>query len=244
MTGIPEAQATHALNMVRFARDTLERMPVVCRLLADRLGEDTKDLGIRVGLHSGSTTAGVLRGAKGRFQVSLSTIIHFILAAMCVVLSDLLTRSALSYLVLVQLFGDTINTAARMESNGVKNRIQVSQATANELIKHGKENWLVPREGKVAAKGKGDMQTYFIYIKQQRGTASSTTSGDELGMSISDRLAASSANYADFGISLSDRLMNSSGDHTAVTTAMSISDKVNLSSVDSYDDEYDAIVEV
>ena len=126
----------------------------------------------------------------------------------------------------------------------MKNRIQVSQATADELIKHGKENWLVPREGKVAAKGKGDMQTYFINIKQQRGTSSSTTSGDELGMSISDRLAASSSDYADFGMSLADRLMNSSGDHTAVTTAMSISDKVTFSSTDAYDDEYDAVVEV
>ena len=70
VTGIPEAQANHALNMVRFARDCLERMPVVTRLLAERLGEDTQDLGMRIGLHSGSTTAGVLRGTKGRFQVS------------------------------------------------------------------------------------------------------------------------------------------------------------------------------
>ena len=82
MTGIPKAQATHALNMVRFARDTLERMPVVCRLLADRLGEDTKDLGIRVGLHSGSTTAGVLRGAKGRFQVSPNIFVYLTLPIM------------------------------------------------------------------------------------------------------------------------------------------------------------------
>ena len=41
-----------------------------------------------------------------------------------------------------------------MESNGVKNRIQVSQSTADELTKRGKGSWLIPREDKVAAKGK------------------------------------------------------------------------------------------
>lgn len=87
------------------------------------------------------------------------------------------------------------------------------------------------------------MQTYFIYIKQQPGTSSSS-SGDEIGMSFSGRLAATSANIADFGMSLSDRLMNSSGDHTVITTSMSISDNVNTSFAEKYDDEYDAVVEV
>ena len=61
-----------------------------------------------------------------------------------------------------QLFGDTVNTAARMESLGVKNRIHCSQATADELILRGHGNWLVPRKGTVKAKGKGEMQTYFL----------------------------------------------------------------------------------
>ena len=43
------------------------------RELADSLGEDTKNLEMRVGLHSGSTTAGVLRGEKGRFQLFVSS---------------------------------------------------------------------------------------------------------------------------------------------------------------------------
>ena len=37
--------------------------------LALELGEDTNQLRMRVGLHSGPTTAGVLRGIKGRFQL-------------------------------------------------------------------------------------------------------------------------------------------------------------------------------
>ncbi|KAG7352535.1 adenylate/guanylate cyclase [Nitzschia inconspicua] len=61
-----------------------------------------------------------------------------------------------------QLFGDTMNMAARMESTGVKNRIQVSSATAKLLVKAGKERWLEKREGKVDVKGKGTLETYFI----------------------------------------------------------------------------------
>lgn len=54
-----------------------------------------------------------------------------------------------------QLFGDAMNTAARMESNGVKGRIHVSEATMKELVKSGKESWIEPRDGLIVAKGKG-----------------------------------------------------------------------------------------
>lgn len=55
-----------------------------------------------------------------------------------------------------QLFGDTVNTAARMEHTGSPGKIQVSQATADILIASGKEHWLIPRSDSVTPKGKGE----------------------------------------------------------------------------------------
>ena len=49
-----------------------------------------------------------------------------------------------------------------MESTGIPTRIQISQQTADLLIGAGKESWIVPREGTVFAKGKGNMQTYWL----------------------------------------------------------------------------------
>jgi class 3 adenylate cyclase len=61
-----------------------------------------------------------------------------------------------------QLFGDTMNTASRMESTGLRDRIQVSQDTADLLLASGKSKWVESRDEKVVAKGKGEMQTYWI----------------------------------------------------------------------------------
>lgn len=52
----------------------------------------------------------------------------------------------------------------RMESNGVKGRIHVSESTAEELRARGKGHWLTPREDKINVKGKGMMTTYFVNI--------------------------------------------------------------------------------
>lgn len=70
-----------------------------------------------------------------------------------------------------QLFGDTVNTAARMESTGVKGKIQVSHATANLLTASGKGHWLERRQDAVLAKGKGVLSTYFVNPAKQNGEA-------------------------------------------------------------------------
>lgn len=73
MTGIPNAQPRHALIMARFADECLHALQEVTQQLAEKFGEDTTDLQVRVGMHSGATTAGVIRADKGRFQLFVST---------------------------------------------------------------------------------------------------------------------------------------------------------------------------
>lgn len=72
-----------------------------------------------------------------------------------------------------QLFGDTVNTASRMESTGFPNRIQVSQSTAQLLLEAGKGNWFLPRGDLVHAKGKGLIQTYWVLTTRRSQTSRS-----------------------------------------------------------------------
>lgn len=79
----------------------------------------------------------------------------------CSLLTDFLLLDLVYFSVLrgekarFQLFGDTINTASRIESTGVANRIQISQETAELIMDAGKTSWLTQRQDKVHAKGKG-----------------------------------------------------------------------------------------
>jgi class 3 adenylate cyclase len=102
--GLPEPREDHAVVMSKFANDLMNTTHKLTRKLETTLGPDTGDLTLRIGLHSGPVTAGVLRGERARFQ----------------------------------LFGDTMNTAARMEQTGAKDKIQISQTTADYIIKGGK----------------------------------------------------------------------------------------------------------
>ncbi|KAG7374631.1 adenylate cyclase [Nitzschia inconspicua] len=61
-----------------------------------------------------------------------------------------------------QLFGDTVNTASRIETTGQKNRIHISEETAALLKAAGKECWVEPRKDTVRAKGKGELKTYWL----------------------------------------------------------------------------------
>lgn len=55
--------------MCRFANQCLEGLGPLLGSLVPTLGDDTNELRMRIGLHSGPVTAGVLRGEKSRFQV-------------------------------------------------------------------------------------------------------------------------------------------------------------------------------
>lgn len=69
VAGLPDPRKDHAVVMARFARDVLYKMNDLTKRLEVELGPDTADLSLRVGLHSGQVTAGVLRGDKSRFQL-------------------------------------------------------------------------------------------------------------------------------------------------------------------------------
>jgi class 3 adenylate cyclase len=136
-SGLPDPCENHAFVIATFAQTCLSHFHKLVRRMEVVLGPDTAELGLRIGIHSGPVTAGVLRGEKSRFQ----------------------------------LFGDTVNTASRIESTGEKNRIHLSAETANLLLAGGTRTMLSQvtlRSEKVTAKGKGEMQTYWLATKGGR----------------------------------------------------------------------------
>eukprot|EP00980_Cylindrotheca_fusiformis_P001073 scaffold295_cov96-Cylindrotheca_fusiformis.AAC.3 len=135
VAGLPEPDKDHVMAVCRFARDCVRIMQDTTMKLEVSLGPETSELDLRVGIHSGQVTAGVLRGERSRFQ----------------------------------LFGDTMNTAARMESTSARNRIQVSQVTADLLSASGHSAWVAPRNKTILVKGKGQMQTYWLKTKSEEG---------------------------------------------------------------------------
>jgi len=58
------------------------------------------------------------------------------------------------------IWGDTVNTASRMESSGEVGKINISE-TSYQLVKD-KANFIFEQRGKIKAKGKGEMEMYFV----------------------------------------------------------------------------------
>uniref|UniRef100_A0A667Y2N9 guanylate cyclase n=1 Tax=Myripristis murdjan TaxID=586833 RepID=A0A667Y2N9_9TELE len=54
------------------------------------------------------------------------------------------------------LFGDTVNTASRMESHGLPNKIHLSPSVYQD------KNFVIQKRGEIEVKGKGRMTTYFL----------------------------------------------------------------------------------
>ncbi|KAL3778404.1 hypothetical protein HJC23_012117 [Cyclotella cryptica] len=129
--GVPYPRDDHAVVLSEFAERCRRKANDVLIYLSLKAGmEDVSQLSIRIGIHSGPVTAGVLRGEKARFD----------------------------------LFGDTINTAARIESTGKPNMVHLSSETAELLEIAGKQQWFIPREESVSAKGKGELKTFWLNI--------------------------------------------------------------------------------
>jgi adenylate cyclase len=78
------------------------------------------------------------------------------------VVAGVIGTSRFSY----DLWGDTVNTASRMESHGVPGRIQVTGRTYRRLC----DRYRFHRRGPIPVKGKGDMVTYFLAGRAEEGT--------------------------------------------------------------------------
>ena len=60
------------------------------------------------------------------------------------------------------VWGDTVNTASRMESHGIGGEIQVSEVTYEKL----KDVYVFQKRGNIEVKGKGTMMTYLLQGKK------------------------------------------------------------------------------
>ena len=56
------------------------------------------------------------------------------------------------------IWGDTVNTASRMESTSEAGRVNISEATYAMV----KDKFRCTHRGKIAAKGKGEIDMYFV----------------------------------------------------------------------------------
>ncbi len=72
------------------------------------------------------------------------------------------------------LWGDTVNTASRMESHGVPGRVHVA-ATTYDLLR---DRFHFEERGEVEVKGLGLMQTYFLLGRRTTGEAGPRTKPD------------------------------------------------------------------
>lgn len=123
--GMPIPNNNHAENMMQSAIQIIE-------YLKNRNETNNIKWKIRIGIHSGKVTGGIVGVKKYIYDV----------------------------------FGDTINTASRMESNSLPMEINVSPITYNLL----KDNYEFIERAPVEVKGKGKMNMYFYAsetIKEQ-----------------------------------------------------------------------------
>lgn len=85
------------------------------------------------------------------------------------------------------LFGDTVNTASRMESNGSPGQIHCSADFADRLSEGGRHQ--VEARGEIAVKGKGTMHTYWLRGPLEGNEVSSAGAVEEVIAAVRELLA-------------------------------------------------------
>ena len=83
------------------------------------------------------------------------------------VVAGVIGRAKFSY----DLWGDTVNTASRMESHGVPGAIQVTERVYEQL----RDDFDLRRRGTIDVKGKGPMTTYLLLRRMGESSAESSS---------------------------------------------------------------------
>ena len=120
-TGILKDDEIALTRLARLSLDIIEEVNSLNEIL-------NEDLSVRIGLHNGPVTAGVIGSKKFIYD----------------------------------LWGDTVNLAARMESHGTPGYIQVS-AQFKEALEEG---FIFESAGKKEIKGKGWMEVFFLVAER------------------------------------------------------------------------------
>jgi class 3 adenylate cyclase len=79
------------------------------------------------------------------------------------------------------VWGDTVNTASRMESTGVPGRFQVSRETYERL----RGTFDFERRGVIDVKGKGRLETWFLTGRRAETPAADETHDDGYAAGVS-----------------------------------------------------------
>ncbi|MCE9598639.1 MAG: GAF domain-containing protein [Spirochaetia bacterium] len=119
--GLPQIRNTHAIDACLTALEFRDFM-LTAQQIKSSLGMEFWQ--VRIGIHSGSVTAGVIGTNKFAYDI----------------------------------WGDTVNTASRMESSGEPGKVNISGDTYNLV----KDFFDCEYRGKVKAKGKGEVDMYFL----------------------------------------------------------------------------------
>jgi adenylate cyclase len=82
------------------------------------------------------------------------------------VVAGVIGRAKFSY----DLWGDTVNTASRMESHGVPGAIQVTERAYEQL----RDSYYLRQRGAIEVKGKGPMTTYLLVGRRDESNAEPT----------------------------------------------------------------------
>lgn len=75
----------------------------------------------------------------------------------------------------------------------MKDKIHMSKQTADLLTSVGKGKWVVPREDKIVAKGKGELETYWLVLRCDDGNKCGSVSGSSSDYAERDFLASVSS---------------------------------------------------